>query len=289
MLDCVSKLETQKHMKYTITLFLISLISHSAFAAVNALISGPVVGSGRISIGNPEQTFDQNGNSIIHPFANSFVDIYSELTGSESFSYDTGNDLPLGQNPILNIPYGDPAAPSGNGHWSGLIGINHGLSGALGIAESSQIGLAFRGFSLNPSASTDFFIDTTTFVETRIYRNGEVGIFDLSTNTMVYNQTGLIAKIFTDWNGGDTGVTPFDTDTEAGDIDVSIEGWSLLIDSYYSDSDTPVQVDGGTLEGDYAIFHGNGQVTTTAIPEPNVIYGSAIVLIAVFALRRRIK
>ncbi|WOO39380.1 hypothetical protein [Rubellicoccus peritrichatus] len=274
-------------MKHTITILLASILSQGISAAITAPVSGPVIGNGVINLGSPEPVFNEFGVQITHPFHSSFANIYGELTGAESFDFDTGNDLALGHNAINNVVYTDPAAPTGNGYWSGLIGINHGLSGALGIAESSQIGFAFRGFSLNPNVATDYFINTTTNVETRIYRNGEVGIFDLSTNTMVYTQGGLIAKIFTDWDGGDTGVTAFDTDAGIGDIDTSIEGWNDIITSYYADSDTPIQVDGGTLEGNYAVFPGVGEVT--AVPEPNAIYGAALVLFGVLVFRRRFK
>lgn len=275
----------KKSLTASLTLAAISLAS-TTFGQVTVNVSGPVIGKDDTNIGNPEQVFNQGGTLIDHPFHFAFVDIYAGLTGAESFDFDTGQELSLGFNPINSVVYGsDPAAPTGEGYWSGLIDVNHGLSGILGVSESSKIGFAFRGFTLNVNSATDYVIDTTTNVETRIYRNGEVGIFDLSDNSLIYTQLGLTATIFTDWDGGDTGVTPFDTDSEVGDIDVSIEGWSGVISSYYSDSASPVQVDGGTALGDYAVFDGTGQVTV--VPEPNTIFGVAAALAAVFVYRRK--
>ena len=249
--------------------------------------SGSIVGHDTADLGNPEQIANQNGTVINHPYHHTFVNIYGGLTGADSFDFNTGQDLALGHNPINNVNYpDDPHAPTGVGYWASLIDVNHGLSNLWGVAEGSQVGIAFRGFSLNINSATDHFYDTTTHVETRIYRNGEAGIYDLSDFSLLSSQTGLTATVYIDYNGGDIGITPFDTDTEAGDIDNSVDGWSEMITSFYSDGNQPIQVDGGTDLGNYAIFGGSGEIN--AVPEYSHFGLLVSACAALVCLRRRV-
>ncbi|MFT5488811.1 MAG: hypothetical protein ACI9JL_004441 [Paracoccaceae bacterium] len=158
-----------KSFAVTVALFAAALFGPSPASAVTVLFSGaPFSGnSGAGIIGH-----DAVAGSSIDPFYASvgIANVYTRLVSPDAYDFATGGELAIGANaPARSFAASAPAS---------------GALASIGINGPLHIGL--RGFSLDVTPGTAD-ITFAGFSENRVYRNGEVKIFE-ETAPNIFNE-----------------------------------------------------------------------------------------------------
>lgn len=186
-----------------------SLLGAAQANAVTVLFSGSPFsgGTGQGIIGH-----DGVAGSTINPFYSSvgIANVYTRLTSPDAYDFATGGELAIGANaPVRSFAASTPASAA---------------LASLGINGPLHIGL--RGFTLDVSSGTS---DITFGVlsESRVYRNGEVKIFE-ETAPNVFNEvasyTGGTFNIDIDYTTGTIG-NVFNGTLEPGSMTIFPETW----------------------------------------------------------------
>lgn len=216
------------------------------------------------------------GSSIAHMSALystvGIANVYTRLTSPDAYDFSTGGELAIG----ANVPSRAFAATAPSSAALASSGIN----GAL------HIGL--RGFTLNTSGDAASLADLSFsgLNESRVYRNGEVKIFEEnpgSVFTEVASYTGGTFTIDIDYSTGVITNT-FNGTLEPGSMTIFPETWT-------GTSFDPIDLAGSSPE-----IYGAFSVTTTlelseqqvAVPEPAMPALIGLGLIAFAAYRRRV-
>lgn len=199
------------------------------------------------------------------------ANVYTRLTSPDAYDFNTGEELAIGG----NIPFRAFAASAPG---SAAL-VSAGINGAL------QIGL--RGFTLNTSGDAASLADLSFsgLNESRIYRNGEVKIFEETAGsvfTEVASYTGGTFTIDIDYSTGIITNT-FNGTLEPGSMTIFPESWT-------GTSFDPIDQAGFSPE-----LYGAFSVTTTleiaeqqvAVPEPAMPAIIGLGMIAFATLRRR--
>ena len=216
-----------------------------------------------------------SGSSITH--MSSFyasvgiANVYTRLTSPDAYDFSTGGELAIGGNTPARA-FAATALPSA------ALAAN-GISGAL------HIGL--RGFTLNTSGDAASLADLSFsgLNESRVYRNGEVKIFEEfpgSVFTEVASYTGGTFSIDIDYSTGLITNT-FNGTLEPGSMTIFPESW-------IGTSFDPIDQAGSSPE-----IYGAFSVTTTlelseqqvSVPEPAMPAIVGLALIAFAAYRKR--
>lgn len=264
----------------SLKVFVLSVVVFAAFAvagqpakAVTVLFTGNGAsgGTGQGIIGHDAVS----GASIAHMSslysAVGIANVYTRLSSPDAYDFSTGGELAIG----ANAPARSFAATAS-------------ASGALasvGINGSLHIGL--RGFTLNTSGDAASLVDLSFsgLNESRIYRNGEVAIFE-ETAPNVFNEVAA----YTD------GTFSIDIDYSTGVITNTFNGtlspgsMTIFPETWTGTSFDPIDLAGSTPE-----IYGAFSVTTTlevsepqvSVPEPGMPAIIGLGLIAFAAYRRR--
>lgn len=191
------------------TILVASMFGPAPASAVTVLFSGNVLsgGTGQGIIGH-----DGVAGSAIDPFygALGIANVYTRLTSPDAYDFSTGGELAIGAN-APSRPFAASASASG-------------ALASLGINGPLHIGL--RGFTLDVSAGTPD-ITFETLSESRVYRNGEVKIFEETAPNVfaeVASYTGGTFSIDIDYT---TGVIDnvFNGTLEPGSLTIFPETW----------------------------------------------------------------
>ena len=249
------------------TIVAASLFGAAPASAVTVLFSGNAFsgGSGQGIIGH-----DAVAGSSINPFYASIgiASVYTSLTSPDAYDFTTGGELAIGANaPAHSFAASTPAS---------------GALAAIGINGPLHIGL--RGFTLDVSLGTP---DITFGVlsESRVYRNGEVKIFE-ETAPNVFNEvasyTGGTFDIDIDYSTG-TINNVFNGTLEPGSLTIFPETW-------VGTSFDPIDLAGSSPE----IFGSFGVTSSleieerqVAVAEPAIPAMLGLGMLALAALRRR--
>ncbi len=241
--------------------------------AVTVLFTGNGVsgGTGQGIIGHDAVS----GGSIAHMSSLygsvGIANVYTRLTSPDAYDFSTGGELAIGANaPFRSFAATTPA--------SGVL-ASSGINGPL------HIGL--RGFTLNTSGDAQSLVDLSFsgLNESRVYRNGEVKIFEETAPnvfTEVAAYTGGTFTIDIDYS------TQIITNTFNGTL--SPGSMTIFPDTWTGTSFDPIDLAGSSPE-----IYGAFSVTTVleigesqvAVPEPGMPAIIGLGMIAFGAFRRR--
>lgn len=234
--------------------------------AVTVLFSGNAFsgGTGQGIIGH-----DGVAGSAINPFYGTvgIANVYTRLTSPDAYDFSTGGELVIG----ANAPARSFAASAAASAALASVGINGPL----------HIGL--RGFTLDVSVGT---ADITfgTLSENRIYRNGEVRIFE-ETAPNIFNEvasyTGATFTIDIDYSTG-TIDNVFNGTLAPGSMTIFPETWT-------GTSFDPIDI-AGTSPENFGAFSVTSlleiEETQIAVAEPAMPAMLGLGLLALAGLRR---
>jgi len=215
------------------------------------------------------------GSSIAHMSALygsvGIANVYTRLTSPDAYDFSTGGELAIGAN-LPARAFAATALPSAALASSGINGALH-------------IGL--RGFSLNTSGDAGSLADLSFsgLNESRVYRNGEVKIFEETAGsvfTEVASYTGGTFTIDIDYSTGIISNT-FNGTLAPGSMTIFPETWT-------GTSFDPIDLAGSSPE-----LYGAFSVTTSmeiseqqvAVPEPAMPAIIGLGMIAFATIRRR--
>jgi len=197
--------------------------------------------------------------------------VYTRLTSPDAYDFSTGGELAIGAGaPLRSFAATAPASAAL---------ASTGINGAL------HIGL--RGFTLNTSGDAGSLVDLSFsgFNESRIYRNGEVKIFEETAPSVFSEVASYTGGTFTIDINYLTGVisNTFNGTLAPGSMSIFPETWT-------GSSFNPIDLAGSTPEA-YGAF----SVTTSmeiseqqiAVPEPAMPAIIGLGMIAFATLRRR--
>lgn len=243
-----------------------SLFGAAPASAVTVLFSGNAFsgGSGQGIIGH-----DGVAGSTIDPFYGNLgiATVYTRLTSPDAYDFSTGGELAIGANaPARAFAASTPAS---------------GALASIGINGPLHIGL--RGFTLDVSSGTPD-ITFGTLSESRVYRNGEVKIFE-ETAPNVFNEvasyTGGTFSIDIDYTTG-TIDNVFNGTLEPGSMTIFPETW-------IGTSFDPVDIAGTSPErfGAFGVTSSlEIEERQVAVAEPAIPAMLGVGMLALAALRR---
>jgi hypothetical protein len=226
--------------------------------------------------------FDQLGNLIVHPYQAHIDGVYTELTSRDAFDATSGAELPLGTNPGAN-----------GAHFISYLLPGHGLSATGATAtDFNRVFLSARGLSLNIGAPADYYINTITGLEYRIYRHGEFGLFeelapDVYQRVLAYSDVAVSIVIHYG-SGSIVGSLLAATPDSHGGLFPRVE-----LDAFSTFSSDPIQVEGSTPEGRFAGWAFGGVDATfgetiTDVPEAGTgVAAAALVGLVIWQARSR--
>lgn len=224
-----------------------------------------LIGHGAI---NENPIHNQSGSPITHPYDAHLSSVYTELSSVDAFDFTTGDDI--GHRGGTGFAASTPAG--------------HGLS-ALGVTsdDSNPVWLSISGLVMDTGSATDYWFDTTTNVEHRIYRGGSF-LFYEQTGASVYEEifgfNNVVLGIDIDW----TAVFANAADQIALNV-VSADSWTgpggtlplVTIDMNASYGSDPIKASGLTAEGAYGVWEVSGNtwtfesIETGSVPIPSTI------------------
>ncbi|MDA7888164.1 hypothetical protein N9A86_02115 [Akkermansiaceae bacterium] len=265
-------------------IFATGLLVGNASATVTVTFGGPKIVSppqqGLVAHGeiNENPIFNQFGISTTHPYDALIGSVYTELTSTDGFDFTTGGELPFTNAPTVGFQASTPA-----GHGFSTIGVT--------ATDANVLWIASRGFNLDTTVAGDYYFDTATDIEHRIYRDGQFVIYE-ETGPGVYQEVLAFQNVVTtmaiDW-GAIVGGAP-DGSITASSIG---DGWSgpsgilpLFDLSISTFSQNPIAQDGVTAEGGYAIYPTNSE-EWAVVPEPSAFTFLAACLAGFFSRRTR--
>ena len=163
--------------------------------------------------------------------------IYPAVCSRDAFDYATGAELALGTSPPFAATASAPHAL-----------VSYGITGSLHLAGS--------GMTLDVSSEADYTYNPTTNVETRIYRNGTMAMFEETgpdSFRMVSKWQEVVTTMVIDWQGNTL------ESTSAGVV--APDSPLYLPGTFTNTSTDVVDEEGVTTEGVWGLFGVAGDFT----------------------------
>ncbi|MCP5230877.1 MAG: hypothetical protein H6948_02085 [Zoogloeaceae bacterium] len=254
--------------------FLTALLALPAHAAVvsffgNGTITPPsgLIGHGAV---NENPIHDQGGSPITHPYNAQLSSVYTELSSVDAFDFTTGDDI----------------GHRGGAGFAASTPAGHGLS-SLGVTadDSNPIWLSISGLVMDTGSATDYWFDTGTNVEHRVYRGGSF-LFYEQTGPSVYEEifgfNNVVLGVDIDW----TAVFTSGPDQIVLNV-LSADSWTgpsgtlplVTIDMNASYANDPIKASGGTSEGPFGVWEVSGNTWTfeaietgSSVPLPSTLW-----------------
>lgn len=274
-------------MKTARTLLLIFVLGTVASEASTTMIfdatARQIVGHNRTwGLGgqsDPELIWDSplpTASPMTHPFHTFFQGFYSQLATMDAFDGslggNTGTELAQGTFP---------------GHFGATITGGHAFH-TLGVTSTNAnaVHLGMSGFFMDTGAASDFYFDTGTGIEHRIYRGGNLGFFEEmnpSTFTKVLAYQDVVLHFTIDYLNSTIGVDLLSaTPNGGGGLP------TLALTQLSSSSFDPVIVSGSTTAGPFGLYAADElELTFSSVPEPSRALLGLIGCLSVTMRRRR--
>jgi len=229
---------------------------------------------------NPELIWDSplpTATAVTHPFHTFFQGFYSKLTTSDAFDGslggNTGAELAMG-----TFTPGQFGATITGGHQFHTLGVTS--------TNANAVHLSMTGFFMDTGAASDFYFDTGTNIEHRIYRGGNLGFFEemnptTFTKVLAYQDVALHFTI--DYLNSTIGVDLVEATPDAGG------GLpALALTQLSSSSFDPIIVNGTTSAGPFGRYAADElELTFSSVPEPSRALLGLIGCLAIPMRRRR--
>ena len=228
---------------------------------------------------NPELIWNSplpTASAMTHPFHHFFTGFYSRLATMDAF------DSTLGGNTGDELAQG--AIP---GYFGATISGGHAFQ-TLGVTSTNAnaVHLSMNGFFMDTGAASDFYFDSGTGIEHRIYRGGNLGFFEemnptTFTKVLAYQDVALHFTI--DYLNSTIGVELLSaTPNGGGGLP------TLALTQLSSSSFDPVIVSGNTTAGPFGRYAADElELTFSSVPEPSRALLGLIGCLSVTMRRRR--